>query len=254
MTKNIFSFFLFLFLLVTVGRTEQRFPFQVGEELQYKLKWGIFSVGRATLTVNEPAFVDGEWAHHFTFEVKTNSFADNFYKVRTRIDGYVSQDMTKSVLYKKRQQEGDTDRNITVTFNWNQNEVQYQNWDETLSPLSVTDNVFDPLSMLYAFRVMPLQEDSSMPMKATDGKKIVDSEINVVKKEDLKVPAGRYSCYLVEPDVKDLGGVFQKSDDATMQIWLEANENYHYPVKLKSKVRVGSFEALLTSAVLPQKQ
>lgn len=246
-------YFLLLFLLpLYLWSSDQSFPFHEGEELHYRVKWGIFTVGSAKLHVHPQAQVDGELAHHFSFEVTTNNFADKFYKVRTRIDGYVNQDMTKSVLYKKRQEEGKTNRDITVTFDWKANQIQYKNWDDLRAPITVNQPVFDPLSMLYAFRVLPLEANSIVPMMATDGKKIVDSSIHILKKEKLKVPAGKFSTVLVEPDIKDLGGVFKKSKNANMKIWLEA-EHYHYPVKLKSKVRVGSFQAILTKAILPQK-
>ena len=68
--------------------------------------------------------------HHFVFSVKTNSFADNFYKVRTTIETFLSEDGTKSYRYKKRQEEGKTNRNILVDFDWNQQTATYRNWDE----------------------------------------------------------------------------------------------------------------------------
>jgi len=51
----------------------------------------------------------------------------------------------------------------------------------------------------------------------------------------------------VEPDLQHIGGVFEKSKDAKLKIWVTADKR-RIPVKVKSKVRVGSFVAELISA------
>ena len=55
-----------------------------------------------------------------------------------------------------------------------------------------------------------------------------------------------YETYLVEPDLKYLGGVFKKSEDAKLQIWVTTDER-RVPVRIKSKLVVGSFVAELVS-------
>jgi hypothetical protein len=60
------------------------------------------------------------------------------------------------------------------------------------------------------------------------------------------VPCGIFDTYLVEPDLKDIGGVFRKSKNAKLEVWV-TSDNRHIPVKIKSKVIVGSFVAELIS-------
>jgi hypothetical protein len=50
----------------------------------------------------------------------------------------------------------------------------------------------------------------------------------------------------VEPQLKHIGGVFKKSKDARLQIWVTTDKR-HLPVRIKSKVIVGSFVAELVS-------
>jgi hypothetical protein len=52
---------------------------------------------------------------------------------------------------------------------------------------------------------------------------------------------------LVEPDLKHVGGVFKKSKNAKLRIWVTADAR-RIPVKIESEVIVGSFVGELVSA------
>jgi len=69
----------------------------------------------------------------------------------------------------------------------------------------------------------------------------------VIKRETIKLKNGKYDTYLLEPELKDLSGVFRKSKNATIKIWITADKR-KIPVRIKSKVIVGSFVAELVSA------
>jgi len=60
------------------------------------------------------------------------------------------------------------------------------------------------------------------------------------------VPVGTYDTYLFEPDIEHVGGVFEKSKDAKIELWITADKR-RIPVRLRSKVIVGSFVGELVS-------
>ena len=105
---------------------------------------------------------------------------------------------------------------------------------------------FDPLSVFYSFRLHDLEKYKEFETPVTDGKKCVMGTVRVIKREKIKVEGTYYDTYLVEPDIKDLRGVFQKSKDASLKIWVTADKHC-IPVRIKSKVIVGSFVADLVS-------
>jgi len=72
-------------------------------------------------------------------------------------------------------------------------------------------------------------------------------EATVIKREKITVADRTYDTFLVEPDLKHIGGVFEKSKKAKLEIWVTA-DTQKIPVKIKSKVIVGSFVAELISA------
>ncbi len=226
-------------------------PFCAGERLTYDLRWSAISAGQASIEVLPESDVDGAPALHFRMRAKTTSFVDVFYKVRDNVDAFTDPTLSRSLLYRKKQREGSYKRDITVRFFWDAMKAQYSNViNGPKEPIAVYDGTFDPLSVFYAFRVMPLSVGSAVYRPVTDGVKCVLGRAEVVARETVEVPAGSFDCYVVEPDLSHVGGVFKKSEDATLRVWVTADCR-RIPVRISSKVVVGSFHALLTSIEAP---
>ncbi len=221
-------------------------PFVPGEKLTFTLKWEMVPAGKAVLEVLPIKTLNGEDVYHFVMTVKTNSFVDVFYKVRDKIESYTDLNMTRSLFYKKKQREGKYKRNIVVNFDWKQHQAQYSNSGKTKAPISILPGSFDPLSALYYARLTAMQEDSHITRPVTDGKKNIVGVVNVLKRETITVDGDSYDTYLIEPDTSGIGGVFKKSKDAKIYLWITADER-RLPVKIKSKVAVGSFIGELVS-------
>ena len=111
-----------------VEAIESDFPFVPGEKLTFQLKWGFIPAGQAVLEVLPIETFGGLESYHFVLTAKSSPFIDLFFKVRDRIDAYANQAMTHSLLYRKRQQEGKTRRDVVVTFDWEKREAQYSNF------------------------------------------------------------------------------------------------------------------------------
>ena len=227
---------------------ESAAPFQPGEKLVFELKWTVIPAGEAALEVMPFTKVDGEYAYHFVLTAKTNRFLDRFFKVRDRIDGYTDLDVTRSVFYSKRQREGKTKKNVVVKFDWNAQTAEYTELIKQAKkkPVTLMPGALDPLSIFYYSRLHPLQVGEDMQRPVTDGKKCVMGQAKIVRREKITVPAGEFDTFLVMPDLQHVGGVFKKSKNATIELWVSADHR-RLPVKLKSEVAVGSFTGELIS-------
>jgi len=223
------------------------FPFSPGEKLTFKLKWCFVPAGEAVLEVLPIENISSIKAYHFVLTVKTNQFFDAIYKIRDRIDSYTDIDMTRSILYKKRQAGLKHKRDVVVSFNWDINKAQYSNFGRKREPVSLLPGSFDPLSIFYYSRICDLKEKFILQRPVTDGKKCVIGSGEVIKREIIKLKSGKYDTYLLEPELKDIGGVFRKSKNATIKIWITADKR-KIPVRIKSKVVIGSFVAELVTA------
>ena len=222
----------------------QNLPFTPGEELILKLKWGFIPAGVAVLKVLPIEKMDGVEVHHFMMTAKSLPFVDLFYKIREKIDAYTNLEVTHSILYKKKQIEGKVDRDVSVTFDLEAMIAQYHNKNEKREPISIFPGTFDPLSAYYYLRSLDFETNKNIERHITDGKKCVLGVVRVVKREEIMVQGTRYDTFLLEPDLKHIGGVFEKSKKAKLQLWI-TSDNRHMLVKVKSKVMVGSFVAEL---------
>ncbi len=224
---------------VTADTTEP--PFQPGEELVFRIKWSFIPAGTAILKVLPKESFKGKPVNHFSLTVKSNTFVDTFYKVRSQIDGWTDNAVKRSLLYKKRQNEGRHRRNVVVTFDWPANTVHYRDYikNKTRSA-TLLPGAFDPLSAAYYFRKLKIARHSEIVYPVCDGKKCVMGRGRVVDREMIEINKVRYDTWVIVPELKNLGGVFKKSKNAKIKLWVTADHR-RLPVKLTSKVIVGSF-------------
>jgi len=223
------------------------FPFKPGEKLTYALRWMFIPAGEAVMEVLPIETINGIKAHHFLLTVRSTSFVDQFYKVRDRVDAYTDIGMNHSVLYKKKQFEGTTRRDIVVNFDWDKKEASYTNFEEKRDPIEILAGTFDPLSAFYYARLFDLNAGMVIERSVTDGKKNVIGKAVIIKRETIKLKIGTFDTYLMEPEVEHIGGVFEKSKGAKIQLWVTADQR-QIPVKIRSEVIVGSFVGELISA------
>ena len=232
------------FSSVTVAK-EERVPFSPGEKLTFQVRWAFIPAAEAVLEVYPIETLNGRKVYHFAATARTYPIVDLIYKVRARIDAYTDEKLTHSILYKETK-EGKREKRVVVQFNWEEGEAQRSNFGEKRAPIPVKPGTFDPLSVYYALRLHHLEEHMEIEKPLTDGKKWVLGRARVVKREKVTVLSGTYDTYLVEPRLEHVGGVFEKSKDSKVQIWVTADAR-RIPVKIKSKVAVGSFVAELLS-------
>lgn len=219
-------------------------PFKVGEKLDYDLSWGFLPVGEATMEVHSLQEVKGELCYLVRFSVRTNSFADRFYKVRTTIESAVSSDFRKSIRYRKIQVEGKTRRNISVDFDYIENKANYYQDGSLHSSISIPNEVFDPLSIAYLFRLKNLKTNQETTLPTCDGKNFRKIVVKAGLSKRVSVPVGVFDAIETIPEMQNLRGVFKKSPNSILRVWYSTDKN-RIPVKISSKVVVGSFNAKL---------
>ncbi len=260
----------FIFYLISATNPSAALPntaFSPGEKLTFKLRWGFIPAGSAVLEVLPIEIIGGIKSYHFVMKARTNAFIDAFYKYRSRIDAYADVGMTGSILYRKKVEVRKKIKEVVVNFDWDKNVAQYHRVKkefityskdpEEKKPkarirtenalISILPGSFDPLSAFYYSRLIQLNENTSFQRPVTDGEKCVIGYAKVKKREKIKMSSGMYDTYLIEPDMKHIEGVFEKSKNAKIKLWVTADKR-RIPVKLKSKVVVGSFTGELVSA------
>lgn len=220
-------------------------PFLPGEQLRFVVYWSFIPAGEAMLEILPVETRNGTDCLHFRATARTYDYLDLIYMVRDRIDGFTDSSMTRSILFRKLQ-EGKHKRDVVVDFNWEKREARYQTPSENRDPVPIEPGTFDPLSIFYAFRIHDLEEGTELACPVTDGKKAILGRAKVIRREKIRVGGNDYDTFLVEPEARGIGGIFEKGQKSTFQIWVTADRD-RIPVRIKSGVKVGSFVAELTS-------
>lgn len=219
---------------------ETKLPFGPGEKLTYEIHWAFVHAGNAVLEVMPDTEMNGVPARHFKATAKTVPWVDKIYKVRDTIESWTDMDVTHSLHYKKDQNEGSYHKKEEVKFN-NAAGLSYR-WSrgKLKEILKQPDDVFDSMAILFNFRKAELYRSLEYAANVSDGKVTVVGKGYVVKEENIETAMGTMRAFRVNLDVSELSGVFKKSKDAELVVWLSADER-RLPLKVRSKVVVGHF-------------
>ena len=248
------SIFWILHFNGSVHAAPTAFPFQNGERLAFQIFWGFIPAAHVSLEVvpieQEPDGAPAA-AYHFTLNACTLPVIDLIYPYRERIDSYVAANVQYSLLYKKAQ-ESRHPRDIVVQFDWDNGVVRSTNYGKPSAPIPLQPGTLDPLAALYYIRTQALSGDFTLEQWVTDGKKLSRGKARFIQKETITIQGKTYQTIKIEPDLREVTGVFEKSPGAKMYVWL-TDDDRKIVVKLKSKVTVGSFvaELLEGESVIP---
>jgi len=207
---------------------------RVLERFVYTVYWSGFKAGDAILEIDTTT--DGIT---ITSRAMSSPFISIFYKVddlsqsKLYHDGYPS-------TYILNIREGKY-RRETIT-NFEANKIIYNDrLKKEMLEFNLEKRAFDPLSGFYEIRKRQLVVGRSEYIDIFDNKKLYNTEVQIIGKERITVPAGEFDTIVVKPLLKS-EGIFMKKGD--IYIWL-TDDNRKIPVMLKSKVKVGSFVAKL---------
>jgi len=120
--------------------------------------------------------------------------------------------------------------------------VVYKNiLDDSVEEFFFDRQVYDPLSAFYEMTQWELKIGQSAFIDIFDSGKLWNTEVQVLRKERVEVPAGAFDTIVVKPMLKS-EGIFAKTGDIT--IWA-TDDDRKLPVLLKSKAIIGHFSAEL---------
>jgi hypothetical protein len=215
-------------------------PYGPGERLTYEIHWTFIHAGDAVLEVMPDTELDGVAARHFKATAGTVPWVDAFYKVRDTMEAWTNPEVTHALRYVKDQNEGTYHKQVELVFDPAERRTRRYVKGELKHELEQPESVFDPMSVLFAFRSRILFKTMRFGANVTDGKVSVVGEAYVEDLETVETPMGDIPAFRVRIDVKHLSGVFRKSPDAELLVWFSADAR-RIPVKVRSKVVVGHF-------------
>jgi len=212
----------------------------VGEKLQYKIYWSVIHAANAGLSVER---LDHNKVR-LKLWAKTAPVVKWIYPATDLVYSIVKVPGPIPIHYHKDSKEGWHPRTI-IDVLFKNNKCIYYKDKKLKNVLMLKGDVQDPLSAFFVFRCLNFSH-SPVHIMMTDGRHIVNGEIYVLGRQVVTTPAGKFKTILIEPRLHGLKGVFRKSPDAKILVWL-TDDKWHIPVKMTSKVIVGHFTAELVS-------
>lgn len=211
--------------------------FSVGEKLKFDIRWQFITAGTATLEISEIIRLNDRDVYKIISTARSTPFIDTFYKVRDINISYMDVESICSHRFESDIQEGNYKKKETIDFDQTRNTFTISNGKQgTTSPF-----VQDVLSSLYYTRLQELNAESSIVFDVQSGDKTYPLVVRVLGREKIKVPAGEFECFKLEPQLRG-EGIFKAK--GKLWVWL-TTDNRRLPVLMKSKILIGSIEAVL---------
>jgi hypothetical protein len=241
-------------LAASLVRADFQPAFQEGEDLTFVIRWGVVTGGYANLSVPSIDMVEGQQAYHILSEARSTGMVDTFYKVRDENEAWMDTASPRSLRYSKKIHEGKYSVDQVVDLDqtaktFHLTEIRHDKNDAKEEKKGgIPANVLDVLSSLYYIRSEPLEVGKSFTIDVHSGDKTFPLLVKVEKLEKVKVKAGKFLCYRVEPVLRDRGIFISKGKK--LQVWMTADAR-HMPVLMRSEIFIGHVSAELVKATIP---
>ena len=220
---------------------------QTGEDLLFAIKWGIVKAGYSTLTIPKTETIDGKPVLHIVSEARSSGFVDTFFRVRDRNETWIDPEAQATIKYSKHIREGSYREDENVVFDhqagrFHETSYRIDKDRHEEAQGAIPANVLDILGSLYHVRTQPLEVGQQFTMDVHSGEKVYPLVVIVKRRETVKVKAGKFDCFLVEPQLRSQGIFIQKGKK--MEVWLTADTR-HLPVLMRTEVFIGHVSAEL---------
>jgi hypothetical protein len=228
------------FLLPVSLSAGQKIP----ERLEYSLSWAGIPVGTASQEIADQGSV-----RKIVSIARSNDWLSTFFPVIDRTESILEKSGDfpgRPRNFKMLFKEGTHVRDREITFDAGRKMARFfdrKNGDRV--DIHLEADTYDIYSSFYYVRHQPLEPGRSVYINILDSKTLHRIEVKVLRRERIKVPAGRFDTIVIEPMVKS-EGVFEGKRGAF--IWL-TDDDRRIPVKAQTLVRVGSVTAVLTGGV-----
>jgi len=218
---------------------ETNTAFAPGEVLNFNVRWQFLTVGSASMEINDIVDLNGRKAYHIITRASSAPFFDTFFKVRDVNESWMDTESLSSLQFISHISEGNYRKDETVIID---QESRKFTITESGKTGDVPAWVKDVLSSMYYLRTRDLAVGREYSIDAHSGDKSWPLMVNVTGREKVKTPAGEFTCWVVEPAIREGAGIFKAS--GKLKVWLTCDEK-KLPVLMRSKVKVGAIEARL---------
>jgi len=209
-------------------------PWRVGERLVYNVKFGLFTVGRATMEVVGIDTVRGEPTYHVLFNIHGRALT---YTLDDSMQSWIgTRDLVSRRFVQKTQERG----RLRMRSYEIHPEAGYWVRDGRDTAATVQDPL-DDASFFFFARTLPFEDGRTYSFARYFIADRNPVTVRVLERQEIGVPAGRFRTVAVRP-VFQSRGLFGQGGQAV--IWF-SDDDRRIPVRMRSALPVGTIEMSL---------
>jgi hypothetical protein len=217
--------------------------FKDGEQLSYRLKYGIFTGAEANLRVEESGVkFEGKPTYRIVVDGKTAGSFDIFFKVRNRYESFIDRNTLTPFYYTENRREGKYRRTDKVTFDHDEKKITAQS-----GTYPFKGQIFDLPSAYYFARELDLSKvkvGEELKLQYFSENKVETLGIVYLGKETISCSLGTFNCLKFSPSII-AGRIFRK--DSKLYLWI-TNDGNRIPIKAQVEILVGTVTLEISSA------
>ena len=214
--------------------------FQAGESVTFKAYYSLasvyFSAGEAVFSVSQEQ-LNGKTVYHVTGTGKSNSFVDDFFKVRDKYESFIDTGSLQPYKFIRNVNEGGYKTYENITFNRTTNTAI-----TTACVFKVPSCIQDVLSSIFYARNIDFNKykaQDTIPFSMFLDNQVYHLHIRYLGKETLKTRYGKFRTIKFKP-LLIKGTIFEGGEK--MNVWVSDDPN-HLPLRIESPVTVGKIYA-----------
>jgi hypothetical protein len=239
-------------LVLTSETGAEDLPFGPGESIQMKITYAHILAGRARMSV-EDARLEDRPVWQFVVQAWTEGFFPRFfrYRVRDRTVATWDKESGCSLGIEKHLREGRAKRDQVVQIDPESGVAIVEDRKIRESRFELPPCTLDVLSAFFVTRARGVPESSLLTLPIFDNGKRYQLGVRFLGRErlDLPPPLGkRCPTVIIEPMLLEGSGLFVRK--GRLKIWL-TDDDRRIPVRLRSKVPIGSVSADLERYIPP---
>ena len=219
----------------------QAFALNIPEKLVYDLTWTGIKAGTATQEI-----IEEKDSIRIVSTARSADWISVFFPVEDRVESLLTKVAPPLIglpkNYRIKTREGNRRKDKEIIFDHDKRQAVYiDHLNGGQVEVTIHGNTYDVYSSFYYVRTLPLEVGKSVFVSILDNNELWNVEVQVLKKEKLKTKLGEVETVLIKPLIKS-EGIFERKGE--IFIWL-TDDARRIPVKMKTKVMIGSITATL---------
>ena len=229
------------------GAPLEAWRFPVGERMEFSVSWGRVRLGEGSLEVEGVDTLQGRPAYRVAMEMWGGP---PFYRVDDRQVSWIQPRPFGSLRFEQHLSEGSYKRNTRYLFDldamtYDRYDLVEDEWTARKGETAVEifEGALDDISFLYFARLLPLEVGERYAFERYFKDKGNPVVIEVLRREEIRVPAGTFRTIVVRPIIQT-GGAFGDGGEAELYL---TDDDRRAIVRLRVGMAVGSGNLYLTS-------